>query len=463
MTKKCIQALAAKCFNFSLNSSKERLLMFWFFLVASFSIHSVLAQSNYQPTPENLINRVQFQQNRFGLMIHWGIYSTLAGGGERMAAEKIMDLKKISASDYEQVATWFNPSDFSAEAWVLLAKKAGCRYITFAAKHMDGFAMFDSKVSDFDVVDRTPFKRDPVKELADACRKHGLQLFLFYSQLDWHHPDYFPRGRTGLSTGRPESGDWQKYLQYQDSQLEELLTQYGTLGGIWLNGMWDKKKLPGGGNFQLEKTYARIHSLQPGALLANNHHIAPMPGEDFQLFEFNPPDTARPEYKGIISELPYETFSGFTESWGYNMIDKTFKSTREIIHDLTKAAGANSNYLLNVAPLPTGQMPASVQDTLQRVGQWLQINGETIYGTRAGPIKPQPWGVSTQKGKIVYVHVLTTTGASVLLPDYQNSGEIYVYGTRHKVKYTCDKAGTQLYLPVNSAKNLSTILVIQSK
>lgn len=181
------------------------------------------AQPDYQPTAENLKARREFQDARFGMMVHWGIYSSLAGGGETMEAEKIMDVKKIPIKDYEQVASFFNPAQFNAEAWVLLAKKAGCKYITFAAKHMDGFAMFDSKVSDYDVTDRTPFKRDPVKELADACRKHGLKLFLFYSQLDWHHPDYFPRGRTGVSPGRPDKGNWKHYLEYQNAQITELL------------------------------------------------------------------------------------------------------------------------------------------------------------------------------------------------------------------------------------------------
>src|SRR5687767_5956259 len=188
---------------------------------------------SYAPTPENLEARKWFQDARFGLFIHWGVYSVLGDG------EWVMNNKKIPISEYENLPVRFNPTEFDPAEWVALAKAAGMKYITITSKHHDGFAMFDSKISNWDIVDRTPYKKDVMKMLADECHKQGIKLFFYYSQLDWHHPDYFPRGRTGLTASRPENGEWFKYIDYMDGQLKELLTNYGPIGGIWFDGMWD--------------------------------------------------------------------------------------------------------------------------------------------------------------------------------------------------------------------------------
>jgi alpha-L-fucosidase len=192
------------------------------------------AQASYEPTPENLAARTWFQDAKFGLFVHWGIYSVLG------SAEWVMEVRRIPASDYEKLADQFNPIRFDAAEWVSLVKAAGMKYITITAKHHDGFAMFDSRVSDWDIVDRTPYGDDVLEQLAEECRRQGIKLFFYYSQLDWHHPDYFPRGRTGNSAERPEEGDWYRYLDYMDEQLRELLTGYGEIGGIWFDGMWDR-------------------------------------------------------------------------------------------------------------------------------------------------------------------------------------------------------------------------------
>jgi alpha-L-fucosidase len=191
-------------------------------------------QAAYEPAPENLKARAWFQGAKFGLFVHWGIYSVLGAG------EWFMQVRGIPAADYEKVADFFNPIAFDAEEWVSLVKAAGIRYITITAKHHDGFAMFDSHVSDWDIVDRTPYGKDVIAALAEECRRQGIKLFFYYSQLDWHHPDYFPRGRTGHAAGRPDAGDWYRYIDYMDAQLRELLTKYGSIGGIWFDGMWDR-------------------------------------------------------------------------------------------------------------------------------------------------------------------------------------------------------------------------------
>ena len=193
---------------------------------ASILAGPIRAQSGYRPAASNLAAREWFQDARFGMFVHWGVYSLLADG------EWVMNNRKIPIADYEKLPPAFNPIDFDAAEWVSLAKAAGMKYITITSKHHDGFAMFDSKVSDYTIVSRTPYRKDPLKALAEETRRQGLKLFFYYSQLDWHNPDYFPRGRTGQDAGRPEQGNWPRYIDYMNGQLRELLTNYGELGGI---------------------------------------------------------------------------------------------------------------------------------------------------------------------------------------------------------------------------------------
>src|SRR5918911_3971239 len=184
------------------------------------------ARAEYKPSRRNLAAREWFRGAKFGMFVHWGVYSVLGRG------EWVMNVEKMPIADYEPLAARFNPTAFDAKEWVALAKAAGARYITITSKHHDGFAMFGSRLTDWDIVDRTPYKRDVLKQLADECHRQGIKLFFYYSQLDWHSPDYFPRGQTGRTAGRPESGDWNKYLDYMDGQLAEPLTNYGSIAGI---------------------------------------------------------------------------------------------------------------------------------------------------------------------------------------------------------------------------------------
>src|SRR5262245_32433674 len=293
------------------------------------------AQTGSQPAPSNLAAREWFQDARFGMFIHWGVYSVLGDG------EWVMNNRKIPVPDYEKLPAAFNPIDFDAAEWVSLAKAAGMKYITITSKHHDGFAMFDSKVSDYSVVSRTPYKKDPLKALAEETRRQGLKLFFYYSQLDWHHPDYYPRGRTGQDAGRPDRGDWPKYLDYMNAQLRELLTNYGELGGIWFDGWWDKPDA----DWQLAKTYALIHQLQPQALILHGHpqapigsnlHRRPKPGEDFQMFEKYLPGGRSQGFNqdSDIGDLPLETCETMNGAWGFNITDRRYKSTSDLIRYL---------------------------------------------------------------------------------------------------------------------------------
>jgi alpha-L-fucosidase len=319
------------------------------------------AQSSYQPTPANLEARRWFQDAKFGLFIHWGVYSVLGDG------EWVMNERKLAVREYEKLPAFFNPTEFDPTEWVALVKAAGMKYITITSKHHDGFAMFRSKASDWNVVDRTPYKKDVLKLLADECHRQGIKLFFYHSQLDWHHTDYFPRGDTGHTSGRPESGDWYRYLDSMDAQLRELLTNYGEIGGIWFDGMWDKYSA----DWRLDRTYKLIHDLQPQALIGSNHHRHPYPGEDFQMFEKDLPGQKTAEWNkdSEISNLPLETCETINNSWGFNINDTGYKSTRELIRYLVRAAGSNANFLLNVGPMPNGKIQPEFVARLREIGQ----------------------------------------------------------------------------------------------
>lgn len=362
----------------------------------------------YEPAPSNLEAREWFQDARFGVFIHWGIYSEMAGAGDAEIAEWVMEHKRIPIDKYERLASFFNPVEFDAEEWVLAFKSAGAKYITITSKHHDGFAMYDSAVSTYDIVDRTPYGHDILKQLKEACDKHGLKLFFYYSQLDWHHPDYYPRGRTGnVYTGRPENGDWDRYIDYMNAQLRELLTNYGDIGGFWFDGWWDQQATPMQDRWRLRETYEMIHKLQPQALIINNHHVVPFPGEDVQPFEQDLPGENSAGFNtSHISQLPLEMAQTMNGSWGFNLIDGNFKSTKELIQTLVGAAGRNANYLMNTGPMSNGRLQPENLQTYEEMGEWMQLYGESIYSTRGGPIAPRPWGVTTQKEDMVYVHIM---------------------------------------------------------
>lgn len=358
---------------------------------------SVSAQAADTVPPERLAARQWFQDAKFGMFVHWGVYSLLGQG------EWVMENRRIPLAQYEWLASTFNPVKFDAHEWVTLAKAAGVRYITITARHHDGFSMFNTAATEYDIVDWTPFGRDPMRELAQECRRQGIKLFFYYSQLDWHHPDYWPRGRTGHAPGRPDGGEWSRYLDFMDQQLTELLTRYGPIGGIWFDGMWDKPDV----DWRLPHTSALIHRLRSAALIVPNHHRTPLPGEDVQTFEQDLPGANTAGFNTTtIGALPLETSLTMNQSWGFNITDRTFKSTTDLIHYLVRAAGTNANLLLNIGPRPDGTIQPEFQERLREVGQWLVTYGASIYSTRGGPIPPREWGATTQRGDTVFLHVL---------------------------------------------------------
>jgi alpha-L-fucosidase len=375
-------------------------------LIASGDLRAQTPAADQIPR-ERATARAWFRDARFGMFIHWGVYSQLGQG------EWVMQNRGIPVDSYEWLASNFNPTRFDARAWVSLARRAGVRYITITSRHHDGFSMFATRATRYNIVDWTPFHRDPLKELADECARQGIKLFFYYSQLDWHNPDYWPRGGTGHSSGRPENGDWTRYLDFMDQQLTELLTNYGPIGGIWFDGMWDKPDA----NWRLDRTYALIHRLQPAALIVPNHHKAPLPDEDVQTFEQDLPGANTAGFNTTeIGALPLETSLTMNESWGFNITDRKFKSTRQLIGYLVRAAGRDANLLLNVGPRPDGTIQPEAVAHLDSLGAWLRTYGASIYGTHGGPIPPRPWGVMTQRGDSVFVHVLDWSDRALSIP-----------------------------------------------
>ena len=370
---------------------------------------TAVAQDTASVPAERVAAREWYQDARFGMFIHWGVYSQLGAG------EWVMQNRGIRVPEYEWLASAFNPTKFDARAWVSLARAAGMRYITITSRHHDGFSMFRTAATPYNIVDWTAFGRDPLRELADECRRQGLRLFFYYSQLDWHHPDYWPRGGTGRATGRPESGDWNRYIAFMDRQLGELLTNYGPIGGIWFDGMWDKPDA----DWHLASTYALIHRLQPATLIIPNHHRAPLPGEDVQTFEQDLPGANTAGFNTTeIGALPTETSLTMNGAWGFNITDRDWKSGPQLIHTLVRAAGTGTNLLLNIGPRPDGTVQPEASERLQALGRWLDANGRAIYRTRAGPIPPRSWGATTRRGDTVFVHVLDWADRVLAIPAF---------------------------------------------
>ena len=366
---------------------------------------------DYVPTPENLQARKEFSDMKFGIFLHWGIYSMFAQG------EWYMHNANIDWREYEKAASAFYPARFDAEAWVKAIKDAGARYITFTTRHHDSFSMWDTEQSDFNIVDATPYQKDVLKMLADECHKQGVMLNLYYSHLDWRREDY-PMGHTGRGTHRDASkADWPSYYKFMNNQLTELLTHYGKVGAIWFDGFWDHDEDTVPFDWQLGPQYELIHRLQPSCLVGNNHHVEVHPGEDIQIFERDVPGQNTAGLSGqAISRLPLETCQTMNGMWGYKIIDQNYKSTEELIRLLVRTSGKGANLLLNIGPQPNGELPATALDRLKEMGEWLRANGESIYGTTAGDLEEQPWGVTTRNGNALYLHILDLDSNTLELP-----------------------------------------------
>jgi alpha-L-fucosidase len=333
---------------------------------------------------------------RFGMFIHWGVYSVPAGEWKdrKDLGEWFLEETHMPVSQYEKFAQQFNPVKFDAKKWVAIAKGAGMKYIVITSKHHDGFGMFPSQETDW-CIKSTPFKRDPLKELSAACREAGIKFCLYHSIMDWHHPDWGTRRPwNDKATGKP---DMDRYTAYMKRQLKELITNYGPLGVLWFDGEWESPWTAERG----EDLYAYCRSLQPDIIINNRvgKARADMQGMDKGkgVGDYGTPEQTIPP-TGFGPDVYWESCMTMNRHWGYNKNDHDWKSAKDLVRILVDCASKGGNFLLNVGPTSEGVIPPESVQRLKEVGQWMKVNGEAIYGTSAGPFKRGlPWGRATQK------------------------------------------------------------------
>lgn len=411
--------------------------------------------AKYVPGADNMESRKNFQDMKYGLFIHWGIYSELGAG------EWVMHDKNIPYYNYKRLADFFNPQAFNAKEWVQFAKRAGMKYITITSRHHDGFSMFGTKLSPYNIVDATPYHKDPLMELAQECQKEGIELHFYYSLLDWGRPDY--AFGSPIVDGKPVKGDWDSYIKFMKGQLTELITNYPAVKGIWFDGEWERHTV----NWHFDEIYSLIHKLNPAILVGNNHHIAPYDGEDFQMFEKDLPGNKSTGFNNnqTVSALPLETCETINGSWGFNINDRNYKTVKQIIGYLANAAGRNANFLLNIGPMPNGKIQPEFVDTLTKVGDWMKKNGESIYGTRGGMIAPQQWGVITAKQNIVFAHILSApTEDYILIPSLnQKVVKVTALGSDTPLRFKQQPEGVFVYIKDINVDPYDTIIKLSTK
>ncbi|BDI29008.1 hypothetical protein CCAX7_10590 [Capsulimonas corticalis] len=344
-----------------------------------------------------------WRDGKFGMFVHWGVYSVPNSdlSNADASGEWYLANMGMQPAEYEKFAAKFNPTKFSAREWVSIAKAAGMKYITITAKHHDGFDMFDSKLSNYNIVQATPYHHDPMKDLAAECKKQGIRLCFYYSVKDWDRYDYLPRAAWDK---RPTDGaDLDRYIEYLKGQVRELLTNYGPIGGIWFDGHLDHSA---------EEEHAlevvkMIRSIQPNAMVNDRINLP----EDYDTPENVIPD------KGLPGGRLWETCLTINGHWGYTWNDPHFKSSQTLIRTLCDVVGKGGNLLLNVGPDSSGTIPAEEVSRLQEIGAWMDVNGDSIYGTTKNPFASLPYeGRCTQKGDTLYLQVYQWPDAGLTLP-----------------------------------------------
>lgn len=422
---------------------------------------SLACLAQYVPTPENLEARREFEGFRLGIFIHWGIYSEFAQG------EWYLETGGLDGQEYAKAASCFYPIRFNAKEWVEAFQSAGAKYVTFTSRHHDGFSMWPTKESKYNIVDATPFGRDVVGELSKACQDAGLRLHLYYSTLDWHRTDY-PLGRTGRKAGRTMQSDYDHYLQFMKNQCRELLTNYPNVEALWFDGNWDHEEDSVPFDWRMPEFYAYLHAVKPAVLLGNNHHSDVIEGEDFQMFERDVPgeNTAGYSEGQKISQLPLEMCQTMNGAWGYKVKDQNYKTVDELVRLIVRCASKGANLLLNIGPQPNGELPRTAINRLHGVGQWMQAYGETIYGTQRGPIAESAWGVSTllpaqdkKQPERLFLHVTERSACHIDLPCQKKPRQVLDYITREPLTSHFNKKARTLTIELPEHEALPDYVV----
>ena len=350
-----------------------------------------------------------WRADRFGLFIHWGLYAIPAGEYEGKLVESlgewIMHFARIPRADYEKFAAQFNPQAFDADAWVRMAKYAGMKYVVVTTKHHDGFCLFDAPNSTYDIVDGTPYGRDVLKELGAACQRHGLKFCTYYSIMDWHHPSQIPKldenGKPLWNSSRMAEGRKAEYVGYMKEHLHALVTEYKT-HVLWFDGEWPDWWTDEDGR----ELYRWLRSLNPELIVNNRVGTGRKGMSGFSQQGSFAGDFGTPEQEipatGVESD--WESCMTMNDTWGYRIDDHEWKSSETLIRNLIDIASKGGNFLLNVGPKADGTFPEASVERLRDMGQWMSVNGESIYGTQAALFRPD-WGRVTRKEGTLYLHV----------------------------------------------------------
>jgi alpha-L-fucosidase len=411
-----------------------------------------------------------WREARFGMFIHWGLYAIPAGewGDKTGYGEWIRTSAEIPLEVYDTLPKHFNPVKFDADEWVKMAKNAGLKYIVITSKHHDGFCMFDTKQTDFDIMN-TPYGKDVMKDLSAACKKYGLRFCFYYSIMDWHHPDYLPR-RNWETTRSTDGADYSRYFAYMKAELKELLTNYGEIGVLWFDGEWENTWNEKYG----KEIYEYCRSLQPGIIINNRVGAGRMDMEGGTKEGMFGGDFGTPEQQIPAKGLPgtnWETCMTMNDHWGYNSHDKDFKSTKEIIRMLCDITSKGGNYLLNIGPKADGTFPKESVDRLAAIGKWTSVNGEAFYGTQASPFSDLKWGRCTRKnttdGVILYFHVFDWPADGVLkIPGLLNDpSKTYLLSDakRKPLSISRDEDALLITVPKTAPDSICSVVAVEIK
>ena len=434
-----------------------------------------------QVATESSKERIQrmkwFKEARFGMFVHWGLYSAAAGEWKgqhtRGGAEWIQKTMNIPKKDYAKTfIPKFKPEQGFATAWAKAAKGAGCKYLVFTSKHHDGFALHDSAVTTYDAKDA--IQRDLVKEIVNACRVEGLKVGFYHSVIDWHHPDAYVGGGLPACKGDTNKGrDNKKYVDFLHTQVKELLTNYGKVDVLW----WDySSKKYQGESWRAKELLAMMHRLQP-EIISNNRLFAKAKtgGTSSTGFDYSQGDFVTPEQRIPATGLPginWETCMTMNGTWGYAAHDNHWKSTTTLIRNLINIASKGGNYLLNVGPKADGSIPEPSIKLLHAIGEWMKVNGESIYGTKSTIFPAAPWGRITMKAQkdgntIIYLHVFKAPASGeLLLAGLQNDvvsvAPLDSSQKRWKIKAEKTRSGVTVKLhgkPTNPHANVIKLIV----
>ena len=421
-------------------------------------------------TPTQRERRLEwFNEVRFGMFIHWGVYSVPAGEWKgkpsKSAGEWIMETEKIPVSEYEPLAQQFNPVKFDAKEWVRIAKDAGMKYIVITSKHHDGFAMWRSQLSDWGIR-RTPFQRDPLAELAVACQAARIKLCFYHSIMDWHHPDWATR-RTWNDTAKG-TPDMDRYVAYMKGQLKELLTGYGPIGIVWFDGEWEKPWTHERG----VDLYNYVRNLQPKTIVNNRvgKGRSGMGGMDKGqgVGDYGTPEQEIPAM-GFGPGVTWESCMTMNNTWGYSKHDHHWKSAETLVRNLIDCASKGGNSLLNVGPTSEGLIPDASVERLAAVGKWMKVNREAIYDTQASPFKKLAWGRCTKKvgGKetTLYLHVFNwPADGKLVVPGLKNlPRQTYLLSDTKRQPLVASQTadGLCVSVPANSPDVISSTVVLK--